>query len=61
MPSPVQVNEKAEQVVAQLDHGLLHVRLELASVVDLGGVKHTHVAHRNLQVPSGRQAHRWTH
>lgn len=54
MLSPVQINEEAEQMVAQLNHGLLHVGLELSSVVDLSGVKHTHVSHWNLNVPAGR-------
>lgn len=52
MLSPVQVNEEAEQMVAQFNHGLFHMRLELASVMDLCGVKHAHVPHRNLQVPA---------
>lgn len=47
----VQVDEEAEQVVAQFDHGLLHVGLELAAIVDLRGVKHAHVPHRHLHVP----------
>lgn len=47
----VQVDEEAEQVVAQFDHGLLHVRLELTAIVDLCGVKHSHVPHRHLHVP----------
>lgn len=51
--SPVQIDEEAEQVVAQFNHGLLHVRLEQTSVVDLRWVKHSHVPHRNLQVPAG--------
>lgn len=51
--SPVQINEEAEQVVTQFNHGLLHVGLELTSVVDLSGVKHTHVSHWNLHVPVG--------
>lgn len=53
MLSPVQINEEAEQVVTQFNHGLLHVGLELTSVVDLSGVKDTHVSHRNLHVPAG--------
>lgn len=51
---PVQVNEEAEEVISQLNHGLLHVGLELTPVVDLGGVKHTHVSHRDLYAPEGR-------
>lgn len=51
---PVQVNEEAEQVIAQLNHGLLHVGLELTPVVDLRGVKHAHVPHRDLYAPEGR-------
>lgn len=51
MLSPVQINEEAEKVVTQFNHSLLHVRLELTSVVDLSGVKHTHVSHWNLHVP----------
>lgn len=47
----VQINEEAEQVVAQFNHGLFHVGLELTTVVDLSGVKHTHVSHRHLYVP----------
>lgn len=47
----VQINEEAEQVVAQFDHGLLHVGLELTPVVDLSGVKHAHIPHRNLHIP----------
>lgn len=47
----IQVDEEAEQVVPQFDHGLLHVGLELPSVVDLSGVKHAHVSHGNLHVP----------
>ncbi len=55
--SPVQINEEAEQVVTQFDHGLLHVGLQLTSVVDLSGVKHAHVSHRNLHVPEVTQGH----
>lgn len=51
--SPVQIDEEAEQVVTQFNHGLLHVRLEQTSVVDLRWVKHSHVPHWNLQVPAG--------
>lgn len=51
---PVQVDEEAEQVIPQLDHGLLHVGLELTTVVDLSGIKHAHVPHRNLHAPEGR-------
>lgn len=47
----VQVDEEAEQVVAQFNHGLLHVGLELTPVVDLSGVEHAHVPHGNLHVP----------
>lgn len=47
----VQVDEEAEQVVAQFDHGLLHVGLELTAIVDLCGVKHSQVPHRHLHVP----------
>lgn len=47
----VQINKEAEEVVTQFDHGLLHVGLELTSVVDLSWVKHAHVSHRNLHVP----------
>lgn len=47
----VQINEKAEQVVTQFNHGLLHVGLKLTTVVDLSGVKHTHISHWNLHVP----------
>lgn len=53
LPSPVQINEEAEQVVTQFNHGLLHVGLKLTSVVDLSGVKHAHVSHRNLHVSAG--------
>lgn len=52
--SPVQVNEEAEEVIAQLYHGLLHVRLELTPVMNLSGVKHAHVSHRDLYAPEGR-------
>lgn len=51
--SPVQIDEEAEQVVTQFNHGLLHVRLEQTPVVDLSRVKHSHVSHWNLQVPAG--------
>lgn len=51
---PVQVNEEAEEVVSQLNHGLLHVGLELTPVVDLSGVKHTHVSQGDLYAPEGR-------
>lgn len=50
---PVQINEEAEQVVTQFNHGLLHVRLQLTAVVDLSGVKHAHVSHRYLHMPAG--------
>lgn len=46
----VQVDEEAQQVEAQFDHGFLHVGLELASVVDLCGIVHSHVPHGNLHV-----------
>lgn len=49
--SPVQVDEEAEQVEAQLNHRLLHVGLELTAIVNLCGVKHPHVAHGHLQKP----------
>lgn len=51
--SPIQIDEEAEQVVTQFDHGLFHVGLELTPVVDLSGVKHAHVSHRNLHIPAG--------
>lgn len=51
---PVQVNEEAEEVISQLNHALLHVGLELTPVMNLGGIKHTHVSHRNLYAPEGR-------
>lgn len=51
---PVQVNEEAEEVISQLNHALLHVGLELTPVMNLGGIKHTHVPHRNLYAPEGR-------
>lgn len=47
----VQVNEEAEEVISQLNHGLLHVGLELTPVMNLSGVKHTHVSHRDLYAP----------
>lgn len=47
----VQVDEEAQQMVAQFDHGLLHVGLELAAIVDLCGVKYSHVPHRHFHVP----------
>lgn len=53
LPLPVQINEEAEQVVTQFDHGLLHVGLELTTVVNLSGIQHAHVSHRNLHVPAG--------
>lgn len=56
---PVQIDEEAEQVVTQFNHGLLHVRLEQTSVVDLRWVKHSHVPHWNLQVPAGWNRSRW--
>lgn len=55
MLSPVQVNEEAEQMVSQFNHSLFHMRLKLASVMDLCGVQHTHVPHRNLQIPAETQ------
>lgn len=51
---PVQVNEEAEEVIPQLNHALLHVGLELTAVMNLGGIKHAHVSHRNLYAPEGR-------
>lgn len=51
---PVQVNEEAEEVISQLNHALLHVGFELTPVMNLGGIKHTHVSHRNLYAPEGR-------
>lgn len=57
---PVQINEEAKQVVAQFDHGLLHVGLKLTPVVDLSGVEHPHVPHRNLHIPAGTsETSRW--
>lgn len=47
----IQINKEAEEVITQFDHGLLHVGLELTSVVDLSGVKHAHVSHWNLHIP----------
>lgn len=47
----VQINEKAEQVVTQFNHGFLHVGLELTSVMDLSWVKHPHISHWDLHVP----------
>lgn len=47
----VQINEEAEQMEAQFNHGLLHMGLKLPSVVDLSGVEHPHVTHRYLHVP----------
>lgn len=38
MLAPVQVNEEAEQMVSQFNHSLFHMRLKLASVMDLCGV-----------------------
>lgn len=55
---PVQVDEEAEQVVAQFDHCLLHVGLKLTSVVDLCGVKHSYVPQWNLNIPVGRTSRR---
>lgn len=55
MLSPVQVNEEAEQMVSQFNHSLFHMRLKLASVMDLCGVQHAHVPHWNLQVPADTQ------
>lgn len=58
--SPVQVNEEAEEVISQLNHGLLHVGLELTPVMDLSGVKHAHVSHRDLDAPEGgREQHHY--
>lgn len=41
-------------MISQLNHGLLHVGLELTPVMNLSGVKNTHVSHRDLYAPEGR-------
>lgn len=47
----VQINKEAEQVEAELNHGLLHVGLQLPPVVDLRGVEDPHVTQWDLHIP----------
>lgn len=53
----VKIHEETEQVETKLDHGFLHVRLQLTPIVDLCRVEHSHVTTRHhnepIYIPSG--------
>lgn len=56
---PIQIDEKEYEKVAQVDHGLAHVLLDYAAIMDLRRIVHAHVTGRQaIQLVAAPDKHR---